>query len=224
MKVVFLGQAGLLFEIDGYKIIIDPYLSNSVAEINPANNRRQKINQDYLGIKPNVLIFTHNHLDHYDEQTVKHYLTADSKVTVLCPKSVWERVRSFGGENNYVMFNAMTSWTENGITYKAVYAEHSDLFAIGVVISVKGKNYYITGDTLYNEKIFSSLPKNIYALFAPINGKGNNMNKLDAVKFAKKVKAKKFIPLHFGMMDDINPSDVPLKNKIIPEIYKEIKL
>ncbi len=31
MQCIWLGQAGLLFEKDGYKIMIDPYLSDSPA-------------------------------------------------------------------------------------------------------------------------------------------------------------------------------------------------
>ena len=34
-KITWLGQAGLLFEHHGYKVMIDPYLSDSVKEINP---------------------------------------------------------------------------------------------------------------------------------------------------------------------------------------------
>ena len=40
MRVTYLGQAGLLFEKDGFKIIIDPYLSDSVEKVNPKNYRR----------------------------------------------------------------------------------------------------------------------------------------------------------------------------------------
>ena len=40
MKITFLGQAGLLFEKNGFKIMIDPYLSDSVEKINPKNYRR----------------------------------------------------------------------------------------------------------------------------------------------------------------------------------------
>ncbi len=36
MKITWLGQAGLLFfESNGIKLIVDPYLSDSVEKINP---------------------------------------------------------------------------------------------------------------------------------------------------------------------------------------------
>lgn len=39
MEITWLGQAGLLFEKDNYKIMIDPYLSDSVEKINPQIGR-----------------------------------------------------------------------------------------------------------------------------------------------------------------------------------------
>jgi len=224
MKIIFLGQAGLLFDKNGFKIMIDPYLSNSVEKINAENYRRKPIDESFFDIKPDVMIFTHNHLDHYDPETVKHFITCDSSILVLSPKSVWEDVRNIGGKNNFVLFNRHTAWTENGIKFTAVKAEHSDSTPIGVIIDDGQKKYYITGDTLYNEEIFDDIPKDIFTLFLPVNGVGNNMNMIDASNFAKRVNAKKTVPFHIGMFDNLNAEDFECNNKVIAEIYKEIKL
>ena len=224
MKITYLGQAGLFFENENIKIMIDPYLSDSVEKIEPKNIRRMKVNASFFDIKPNVMIFTHNHLDHYDPETVSHFINDKSGITVLSPRSVWENVRKFGGNNNFVLFNRHTVWTQSEVEFMAVKAEHSDITSIGVIIDDGDKKYYVTGDTLYNEEIFADIPKDIYALFLPINGVGNNMNMADAKRFAERVNAKYTVPLHFGMFDEINPEDFSCDNKIIPEIYKEIKL
>ncbi len=224
MKVTFLGQAGLLFEIDGKKVIIDPYLSDSVEKINPNNYRRQPIDESFLKIKPDVLVFTHNHLDHYDEETVTHYLGADSNALVLAPFATWQAARKFGGSSNYVMFNRGTTWNEGNITLRAVKAEHSDREAIGVIITYDGKNYYVTGDTLYHEEIFADITQDIDVVFLPINGVGNNMNAADAAHFATRIGAKKVVPLHFGLFDSMTGEELLLPNKIVPKIYEEIKL
>lgn len=224
MKIIFLGQAGLLFEKDDFKIMIDPYLSNSVEKINSNNYRRVEVNESFFDIKPDVMIFTHNHLDHYDPETVERFITTDSNITVLAPKSVWDDVRKIGGNNNYVLFNRHTSWSENGIKFTAVKAEHSDITPIGVIIDDGEKKYYITGDTLYNEEIFEDIPENIYALFLPINGVGNNMNMTDAARFAKRVNAQKIVPIHIGMFDELTANDFICNRKVIPQIYKEIDL
>ena len=224
MKIIWLGQAGLLFIKNGFKIMIDPYLSDSVEKINPASFRRQAVDESLFEIKPDVMIFTHNHLDHYDPETVCRFISADTNRVVLSPASVWQEVRKIGGGNNYIQFNIHTVWTENGIKFTAVKAEHSDISAIGVIIDDGDKKYYVTGDTLYNEEIFGDIPNDIYAVFLPVNGVGNNMNMTDAARFAKRINAERTVPMHIGMFDEITADEFDCENKIIANIYEEIKL
>lgn len=225
MKITWLGQAGLLFETDEKKILIDPYLSDFVKTVEPANYRRVPVDERFLQIKPDILICTHNHLDHLDKETLKHYLTEDSTALVLAPNGGWQELRKFGGKSNYVLFNAGTEWTEGNLSLRAVCAEHSDPFAIGVILGIEGKNYYITGDTLYSSRVFNSLPElDLEAIFLPINGKGNNMNACDASRFAKRTCAKYAVPMHFGLFDELDPHTFEHPNRVIPEIYKEINL
>ncbi len=224
MKITYLGQAGYFFESSDCKVMLDPYLSNSVVKVNPKNYRRYPVEEWVFSLKPDVMIFTHDHLDHYDPETVPHFITADSNVTVLAPRSVFDKVRLLGGNNNYVLFEPGTQWTQEGITFTSVTAKHSDPCAIGVIIDDGQKKYYHTGDTLYCEEIFKELPEDIYALFLPVNGVGNNMNMIDAARFAKKVGSEKVVPMHTGLFDNLNPTDFPLPNKAIGEPFKEIML
>ena len=224
MKITWLGQGGLLFEKNGFKIMIDPYLSDSVAKVNPKNYRRVPVLESLFDIKPDIMIFTHNHLDHYDPETVPRFITADTNMTVLAPASVWNDVRKIGGGNNYVQFNRHTRWTEQGITFTAVKAEHSDPTPIGVIIDDGEKKYYVTGDTLYNDEIFDDIPDDIYAVFLPVNGVGNNMNMQDAKSFLEKLAPKVAVPMHCGMFDEIDMNDFEYEHKVVPEIYKEIEV
>ena len=222
MKITWLGQAGLLFETNDIKIMIDPYLSNSVVKINPNNYRRVPVDERFFDVKPDVMIFTHNHLDHYDPETVPHFIREDTAVTVLAPWSVWNEVKQLGGrENNYIVFNRKTQWTERGVRFSAVKAEHSDEYAIGVILEVEGKTYYITGDTLYNETIFDDLPKEIDVVFLPVNGLGNNMNMTDAKRFCERIGAKA-VPMHCGLFDNMNLHDFEYEDKVVPTFYQEI--
>ena len=50
------------------------------------------------------------------------------------------------------------------------------------------------------------------------------MNMTDAAQFAREIKAKTAVPVHFGMFDSINAGKFNFKNKVIPEIYKEISV
>lgn len=226
MKVTWLGQAGLLFDNGKAKIMIDPYLSNSVEKVNPDNYRRVPIKKDIFNIEPDIMIFTHDHLDHYDPETAPVFLENDRKpMTVLSPFSVWQKTRCHGKKHNYVLFDRHSEWTEGDLRFRAVKAAHSDPCAIGVVIedTIEGKTYYVTGDTLYNSEIFADLPEKIDVVFLPINGVGNNMNATDAERFAKKCGAKHVVPIHYGMFDSIDPEAFKCENKIIPILWEEIK-
>lgn len=204
--------------------MIDPYLSDSVSKVQPRNYRRVAVDERFLKVQPDILIFTHNHLDHYDPETVHHYLCGDRTVTVLAPGSVWTEVRKFAGNHNYVLFNRHTSWSEEGITFTAVKAEHSDPTPIGVILDDGDKKYYITGDTLYNEEIFQDIPEDIYALFLPINGVGNNMNAIDAERFIKRIRPQKVVPMHIGMFDEITADLLSCESKVVAKIYEEVTL
>lgn len=228
MKCIWLGQAGLLFELDGLKIMVDPYLSDSVAAVNPENRRRVEVEERFLEEAPDVLILTHDHLDHTDPETLEIILKKGKKVCVLASANAWKHVRSYGQGHNYVLFDAGTEWTQGGVHFQAVHARHSDEAAIGVLITWQGKTCYVTGDTLYHGQVLEAVKaagKHLEAVFLPINGVGNNMNMTDAARFAAAVGAEKTVPVHFGLFDDIRPeTEFICENKVVPEIYREIPL
>ncbi len=225
MKVTWLGQAGFLFEYKHLKIVIDPYLSDSCHKVNPRSYRRYPVDESFLKIKPDIIILTHSHLDHTDPETLDFYLKDTRGITVLASKNAWEKVRMYGSGHNYVMFNNGTEFTTGGITFKAVYAEHSDKYAIGVIFNIEGDNYYISGDTLYNKKVFDSICDKIDVAFVPINGVGNNMNIADAIRFVDKIGAKRAVPCHFGLFDEIDAKkEFDNKVFVIPSPFCEINL
>ena len=224
MKITWLGQAGLLMETEGVKIIIDPYLSDSVKAVNPKNYRRVPVDERFLQIQPDVLICTHNHLDHTDPETLKHYLDRDGGITVLAPEAAWKEVRKFGHDHNYVRFNRHSEWTHGNIRFKAVKAEHSDPHPIGVIIEAEGKRYYVTGDTLYNADVFENIQGYIDVVFLPVNGVGNNMNMIDARRFCEKIGPGLAVPMHCGLFDSIDMNAFEFEPKVVPQLYQEVKL
>ena len=224
MKITHLGQAGLLLQTSDLTIMIDPYFTDAVGQIDPNKHRRVEMDEALWAIRPDVLIFTHDHLDHYEPETAKQILSAHKGITVLCPNSVWQKVRQNGGDHNYVLFDRHTQWTERGVRFSAVKAAHSDTFAIGVVIKAENRNFYITGDTLYNKEIFPDLPETIHYIFLPVNGVGNNMNAFDAERFACRVSPQRAVPIHIGLLDNKTADIFNYENKVVPQIYKEIKL
>ena len=224
MKITHIGQAGLLLQTGDLTIMIDPYFTDSVGAIDPNKHRRVEMDEALWTIRPDVLIFTHDHLDHHDPETAKRILSAHKGITVLCPNSVWQKVRQNGGDHNYVLFDRHTQWTEQGVRFSAVKAAHSDSFAIGVVIKAENRNFYITGDTLYNKEIFPDLPETIHYIFLPVNGVGNNMNAFDAARFVKKCGAKIAFPMHVGMFDGLTGHILEIDNKVVLATYESAEV
>ena len=66
-KITWLGQAGLLFEHENIKIMVDPYLSDSCGKINPNSRRKVEVDERFLKIKPVVT-------EQYIEEGLKHSL------------------------------------------------------------------------------------------------------------------------------------------------------
>lgn len=224
MKITWLGQGGFLLRTEHLTFLLDPYFSNSVEKIDPTKYRRIPTAPEMARIRPDVLVFTHDHIDHFDPETAEYFLLNYENLTVLCPPSVWKKVRAVASGHNYVQMRPGTRWTEKGIVLTAVSAFHSDPDAIGIILDDGNKKYYITGDTLYNEAIFKELPKKIHALFLPVNGVGNNMNMEDAAAFSRRVGASHTVPMHYGTLDDIDISKFQAPNQTILTAYEEVTL
>ncbi len=226
MKAIWLGQAGWYLECMGKKIVIDPYLSNSVFKVNPNNDRRMPIDDGYLHTDFDYLLISHNHLDHLDPETLEVMLTSERTATVLAPYDSWTMLRKYATKCNYVMLNEGGEWSADGFCIVAVHAEHSDRNAVGFILKAEGKTYYFAGDTLYHRDVIADVkavcPHGVDYAFLPINGAGNNMNATDAARLAIAIDAKAVVPVHWGLFDAVDPNSVPFANLVIPQIYKEL--
>ncbi|MBO4501614.1 MAG: MBL fold metallo-hydrolase [Clostridia bacterium] len=222
MKITLLGQAGILLQTARTAVLADPYFTDSAFGVSGIH-RRIPVPESVWDIKPDVVLFTHDHIDHYDPETAARFINEKTRVTVLSPRSVWEKVRENGGKNEYVLVSPDVAWTHGDTEITAVKAAHSDPYAVGFVIAAEGKRVYITGDTLYFNGV--RLPfESVDCVFLPINGRGNNMNVCDASRFASQVNAKHAVPIHYGMLDDIDPRTFEYNGRVIMEYFKEYEI
>ena len=228
MKVTWLTQAGLLFENDKIKILVDPYLSDSVGELNEKKRRRIPVDESFFDVKPDVILITHDHLDHLDPATLDRYLKNDGEITVLSGEGAYRKLVTFGCGNNYVLLAPHSVWSEKGVTFYSVHAEHSDRTAVGFIIDDGKETLYVSGDTLYNYDVIDDVldlaPDGVDFAFLPINGVGNNMNASDAADFAYEIGAKSAIPLHYGLFDAIDPETFDFEDKILLKPFEATKL
>ena len=226
MKITWLTQAGLLFDNDRIRIMVDPYLSDSVGKRSPEKHRRIPVDERFFDIDPDVIIITHDHLDHLDPETLEVLLARSTKsITFLAPENAYMKLRQYGGGHNYVLLAPHSVWSQGGVTFYSVKAEHSDRTAAGFIIDDGKKTYYTSGDTLYNydviDDVLDLVEGGVDYAFLPINGVGNNMNAKDAADFAYEIGAKCAVPLHYGLFDSIDPTDFDFEDAMILDPYEE---
>jgi L-ascorbate metabolism protein UlaG (beta-lactamase superfamily) len=228
MKVTWLSQAGLLFENDKIKILVDPYLSDSIGEVEPKKKRRMPIDESLFDLKPDVILITHDHRDHLDLATLDHYLKGDGSVTVMSGECAFKKLLAYGGDHNYVLLAPHSVWSQQGVTFYSVHAEHSDRTAVGFIIDDGEETFYVSGDTLYNydviDDVLDLVEDGVDYAFLPINGRGNNMNAKDAADFAYEIDAKHAIPTHYGLIDEIDPRDFDFDDRVILTPYEPYEL
>lgn len=202
MKLTWLGQAGYLLESNaGTRIMIDPYLSDRLHELNGEDFRREvPIREEYLDMQLDALVLTHCHADHTDPGTLSRLLADKEPMCVLAPLNTWRDIRgTYAGGHNYIQFDRGVQWTLGDVTLKAVFAVHTDERAIGVMLEADGTVIYHTGDTLYHREIPAWLDGKVDTLILPINGQGCNMNCADAYKLTKLLAPKTVVPMHYDM-------------------------
>lgn len=229
MKVTWLTQSGLLFESSKLKIMVDPYLSDSVGKRSPEKHRRMSVDERFFDADPDVILITHDHLDHLDPETIEVLLAKATKpITFLASEAAYMKLREYGGAHNYVLLAPHSVWSQGGVTFYSVKAEHSDRTAAGFILDDGKKTYYVSGDTLYNydviDDVLDLVENGVDYAFLPINGVGNNMNAKDAADFAYEIGAKCAVPIHYGLFDSIDPAEFDFEDSLILMPYEERKL
>ena len=236
------GHGGLLFVSGKNKVLIDPYLSNTLRLVDWSFTRKKKIKRSLFALKPDVVAITSSQIDRNDWKTIIRiargpfwflgkfnffYKFSKYRPTILSSKlSYWNNVKhlTYLKRSPFTMFKPGLEWSLGDMTIKAVTAITSDHSAFGLIITDNedGKKYYVASNTLYSEELINSLPKDIFAAFIPIGGMFGSMNVIDASRFAKAIDAEYSVPVQFGTIDRVNPEEFIVGNRIIPKIYKVI--
>ncbi len=222
MKITWIGQSGYIIKTETAEIIIDPYLSDIVNKISnrprliPALIKAQEIRAD-------AVICTHAHMDHLDTETVKKIPEKQFFVTTEEGARI---IQNSGHKNVFPLHIGETIRIKN-IKIKAVYAKHT-IEAFGILLQTETICLYFSGDTLYDEKLFSIAEYCPDISFLCINGKLGNMNVKEAARIAKKIGAKINVPNHYGMFasntEDPRKFTSYLTNGFIMEYGKEYEI
>jgi L-ascorbate metabolism protein UlaG (beta-lactamase superfamily) len=227
----WLGQSGYLLTFRNERVLLDPYLSDSLT-VKYASTNKPHIRMSERVIRPellkNISIVTssHNHTDHLDGETLIPVLSNNPGISFIIPeanrKFVCDRVRC--DENFPVGLEDGKSVAIGSFTFYGVPASHNEIDRdeygrcryLGYVTRFGNHTIYHSGDTLLYDGMASLLkPFNIDVALLPINGNdpkrgvAGNLNAQEAVQLAKAAGIGLVIPCHYDMFtfNTADPAD-----------------
>jgi L-ascorbate metabolism protein UlaG (beta-lactamase superfamily) len=146
--------------------------------------------------KPNLILITHSHGDHFSPLVLREYLSLNPNAIIAGPPDVVEILRKKGMKVSEI--KPGESYTMAGIKFSTIPAcflngkTHPRAKGwVGYVLQIDGTSYYVTGDT-------QSLPEmkdlKVDVIFPLLYGCGANLDQ--AVKMIELTKAHTVVPVH----------------------------
>ncbi len=225
----WLGQSGFLLQWKGKRILLDPYLSDSLTD-KYANTDKPHTRMSELVIDPSLLrgidvvTSSHNHTDHLDAATLIPILANNPGIRFIIPEAnrafVADRVNC--SIDFPVGMNDGQSVQIGEFSFHGIPAKHNTIDRdeqgncryMGYVIRFGEYSIYHSGDTLWFEELPELLrPFAIDLALLPINGNkperkvAGNLDHREAVKLARLLGVKTLIPCHYDMFS-FNTADV----------------
>lgn len=237
-SVRWLGQAGFLIEIAGKRIVIDPYLSDSLADkyrgMKFTHTRMMPVPikpQDLRGV--DWLFCTHAHTDHMDPGTIPALLSANPLAQVLVPSAERAKAIERGVPcDRMVTIDAGERRDLGGIWLAATASAHEEISRdaqgryvyLGYVFGDDGVTLWHSGDTIPHAGLVPDLtPFAVDLALLPINGRDaeraanrvpGNLTVQEAVTLTKEIGARAMLGHHFDMFE-FNTADPVKARRII---------
>lgn len=218
----WLGQAGFLIRQGGLSIVIDAYLSDSLAE----KYRGTKFPHQRMMPPPvaagalrgiDWLLCTHAHTDHMDPGTIPALLAANPGARVLAPRACRDQALARGvPKDRLVLIDAGETLDLGGVHATATPAAHEDLHItpeghlfLGYVLRGGGVTLWHSGDTIPFAGLVETLaPHRVDLTLLPVNGRDaeraangvpGNLTLDEAVALTDAIGARGMLGHHFGL-------------------------
>jgi L-ascorbate metabolism protein UlaG (beta-lactamase superfamily)/glycosyltransferase involved in cell wall biosynthesis len=232
IPVQLLGQSGCRFSFPGVTIYLDPYLSNSVQDLDAPDLIRCLP----IPFAPNsvvdadIVLITHEHMDHCDPHTIPGIATASPQARFVGPAPVVRRLQEWGIASERIS-PALEDWMELGseLRVHAIPAAHPEidrderdqLRCVGYLLEYEGQCIYLAGDTSARQEIIDKLKElgPIHTAFLPVNehnffrarrGIIGNMSVREAFQFAAEIDARQVVAVHWDMfaVNSVEPEEI----------------
>lgn len=244
----WLGQSGYLLLWQGKRILIDPYLSDSLTQKYAATGKphirmSEQVIEPHLLNGISIITSSHNHTDHLDGETLVPLLKINPGAVLLIPEAnrlfVCERIRM--PIDFPVGLNDGKSVSIDGFTFTGIPARHNEIERddqgqckyMGYVIRFGPWCIYHSGDTLWYAEMVSLLqPFRVDLALLPINGNdpargvAGNLDPQEAAALGKEIRARMVIPCHYDLFtfNTADPADFAREAEKIGQPYRVLKL
>jgi L-ascorbate metabolism protein UlaG (beta-lactamase superfamily) len=187
----WLGQAGFAIRGSGPVLVIDPYLSDSLAEMYPGGEFNYKrmmpsplAPEEMRGIS--VVLCTHRHTDHMDPGTLPVLARGNPRCVFVVPRAEKEYALGMGiPEARLRGMDAGESLQPvNGVQVEAIAAAHEELarnargelLHLGYIITIGAIRIYHSGDCVPYKGLGETLrARSVDVALLPINGRSSSL-------------------------------------------------
>lgn len=230
MEIQKLNWAGIKLISNHKTILIDaaedfsyykPVLGDAVEQLIQFSDYTQA---DYI-------LFTHLHLDHFDKGVIKKCLKKDGKLIVY--SGLESFVRKYVEDVEMVVLDLDETFTENGITFKPVFAmDGVGEIQSSWIVEDSATKIFHGGDTIWHNQFWKLGKENphIDYAFLPVNGVVVNfeiigleyspvpasLNLKEAFVAARLLHARKLVPIHYGLFAH--------EKCYVPQVFDEVDL
>lgn len=207
MNVTWLLQGSFLFESEGYRLLIDPYISAAVEQTGGAT-RLAPPPLVMEALQPAAIYCTHDHMDHLDPIGLPQILQCNPDVRVAGPASIRRKFEKLGLDASCVdVVDIGSHHTLGPFSLTILRAFHTDPQATGLLIEADGVLLYLSGDTLYRDELpdlilAAAAGRTVDYAFICINGKLGNMDAGEALQTVQRIKATTAVPMHYGLFEE----------------------
>ncbi|MDP1547492.1 MAG: MBL fold metallo-hydrolase [Anaerolineales bacterium] len=234
IPVQTLGQSGCRLSFPGVTVYLDPYLSNSVQDLDaPDLARLMPIPMLPQEVKDaDVVLLTHAHIDHCDPHTLPRLAQASPQARFVGPMPVVLRLQEWGIAAERISL-ATEIWSDlaEGLRLRATPAAHPEierdaagnLACVGYLLECNQQRIYLAGDTAARQEVIDTLVATgpIHTAFLPVNehnffrgrrGIIGNMSVREAFQFAGEIAAKQVVAVHWDMfaVNAVDPDEIRL--------------
>lgn len=193
----WLGQGGFQLRLGDRQVYIDPYLSDSVLGLD-GFKRLLPIPVLPNELESDLIIATHDHMDHLDPDTLA--ATDYARNMYAGPDDCLRHMRKLGiPEARLKRLGAGDVLHVGEARLMGVPAYHTAPEAIGVIVEYRGVRLCISGDTLYDARLRDLALMDVDVAFICINGRLGNMECAQAVELARALGCRVAVPMHYGM-------------------------